>query len=1189
WIGTAHEGLNIFNYENDNFIRYYHDKNNPESISSNFIMEIFEDSKGNIWIGTIGGGLNKYDKVNDEFIHYKHNTNDPYSINNDSIYSIIEDRYKDIWIATDGLGINLYDEKNDRFIFYPIKNEIKNYTNLFLGKQIYEDREGNFWIGTEGNGLYFWNRIKNEFTHFQSKQGNKSINNDVISDFYEDDDYIWISTDGGGINLFNKETKLFSYCNYDFKQANGLSSHAILDMYKDNENNLWIGTYTEGVNIYNPIINQFNYYSEKNDKHGLSHKSVLSLCEDSYGNIWIGTDGGGINIFDPKSNTFKYLKNKDEINSVSGDAITAILEDRNKNMWIGTFKQGLNFYNRKTNQFTHFKHNQKDKNSISGNDIWDIIETKSGKIIIAILGAGIDIYDQETNTFKHYCPDPDNPNSLSNRSVINIYEDSKNNIWICSEEGKGLDVLNLNTDSFKLFIHDEKNSKSISSNDINSIIEDINGNLWIGSRWDGLNLFNRETEEFAHFTVKNGLPDNNIRGLAIDKQGFLWISTIKGISKFDYGNHKFINYTYGEGILNNEFYYNSALTTKNGKIFFGGNNGLISFDPKNMINKVNGPEVIINGITIFNQTGKRNYANSSIKQNIANKKEIKIKPKQNTFIIEFTAFDYLNPSEIKYAYRMDGYDPDELGWIYTDASQRFVTYTNLPGGEYIFKVKAANSDGIWNETGTNLKFIVIPPFIKTIYFYLILIMLFISTIYLFVRYRVNRLENITKTLEKKVKLRTAEIENQKSEIEAQKDEIELQKQALIVQKEKIEKQNILLQEQHEELEKLVQERTKDLEEAKNKAEESDKLKTAFLTNLSHEVRTPMNAIIGFSGLLSDPEITEEQRIEFINHITHNSLSLLHMIDDIIDVSKIDSKTIEISKNECSLNVILVDLFSTYINYKTEIGKNHIDLRLNNPLKNENIKPYTDAYRLRQIFSHLLNNAFKYTDEGYIEFGVKQDDNKLIFFVKDTGIGIPEDKKTLIFDRFTKFDEDTSRQFRGTGIGLTLSKKLSNLLGGDLWVETEQNVGSVFYFSLPYIPKKETKEIFSVDWSKKTILVAEDEQENFILLQNILNKTNANILLAKNGEEALQLVKDKKNIDIILMDLRMPVMDGIESAKEIKKINKNIPIIGITAYTYSIDKEKLLDSGFSEIVTKPLKSNQFISFLMNYLNDNEKSK
>lgn len=1177
WAGAHQGGINKYNYQKDNFTRLYYKPDELTSLGKCYIKSIFQDSNGNLWIGTLEDGVFKYNTENGKFSWFSHIPGDESSLNNNDVFSIIEDRYGDIWFGTNGKGISKYDAKNNSFVQYKIPGENKLDKAITFGKTLFEDSEGNFWIGTEGKGIYHWNRLNDNFTHYF--ENDNSLTNNTITCFYENGDQIWIGTDGGGLNSYDKNTGKFSYCKRNYFFPERLSSDAVLSIFKDKHNSIWIGTFGGGINIHHPNNMKYQFYSEKGGHPGgLSHSSVISIFEDSKGYIWVGTDGGGLNKFDPINHTFEsYTHNKNK-NSISSNVITAIFEDSKKNLWIGTYMQGLNLFDRKNNRFINFRHDINNPNSISHNNIWCIYETSEGKLLIGTFGAGIDIFDYTTKSFQNFRNIPSDKTSLSHDNIIIIYEGRDKNIWIGTGTG-GVNLFDIEKGTFKRYMHDPENPESISYNDIYDIYEDNNGNLWIATN-HGLNLFNKITERFKSFTVEEGLPSNTIQNIIDDGQGYLWLSTGNGISKFEIASQKFTNFTGGNGIENNNFNYSASIMDRRGRIYFGGINGLIVFKPEELVSNQEIPEVVINKLVIFNKTAIPGKPGSPLVKPIYNTDEIKLKRKQNSFTLEFVAMNFINPMKNEYAYKLEGYDKE---WIYTDASRRFATYSNLPGGSYYFKVKASNNDGIWNETGRTLKIIIIPPFYKTYIFYILVILIIALCVYLIVKSKVKQLERMNVLLDQKVKMRTVEIDNQKSEIEAQRDEIELQKQVLIDQKQKIEDQNKKLLKQREELENEVQERTKDLETAKLKAEESDNLKTAFLTNLSHEIRTPMNAIIGFSSLLADTEVTDEQRNEFINHINHNSITLLHMIDDIIDVSKIESNTIEINKNECSLNVILIDLYSTYINYKSEIGKAHIDFRLSNPFKNENIKLLTDSYRFRQIYANLLNNAFKYTNEGYIEFGVKKDGDRYVYFVKDTGIGIPEDKKAIIFDRFTKADDDTSHVFRGTGVGLTLSRKLASLLGGYLWVETEQQVGSTFYFTIPHIiEKSERAESLDMDWSDKTIIVAEDEDENYLLFLNILNKTNAQIYRAINGQEVIDLYQKNKNVDAIVMDLRMPVMDGFDAIEKIRKIDEKIPVIAVTAYAFSVDRENILNLGFNDLILKPLKSNIFISTLMKYL-------
>ncbi len=386
--------------------------------------------------------------------------------------------------------------------------------------------------------------------------------------------------------------------------------------------------------------------------------------------------------------------------------------------------------------------------------------------------------------------------------------------------------------------------------------------------------------------------------------------------------------------------------------------------------------------------------------------------------------------------------------------------------------------------------------------------------------------------------------------------------------------------------KDITKRKQDEEElklAKEKAEESDRLKTAFLANMSHEIRTPMNAILGFSELLSMADLSKEERDEFITLIQTNSNALLTLINDIIDIAKIEAGQLKIAKKEFSVNKLLDDIHKTYIEIKSNQGKQHIELNLIPPDTDDEIIIFSDQSRINQVICNLVGNAIKYTEEGKIEFGFKiVNENKqdyFTFYIKDTGIGIPLNKQQVIFDRFRQGDDSHTREYGGTGLGLAISKNIAKLLKGDITVESEEDVGSVFYFKIPIKlstklkTEQKTKSTISdkLDLSGKTILIAEDVESNFQLLETYLLKTNAKILWAQNGQEAIDFCKNNNDIDLILMDMQMPVLNGYEATKEIKKFRPELPIIAETAFALAGDKEKIIEAGCDDYVSKPIKA------------------
>ena len=386
---------------------------------------------------------------------------------------------------------------------------------------------------------------------------------------------------------------------------------------------------------------------------------------------------------------------------------------------------------------------------------------------------------------------------------------------------------------------------------------------------------------------------------------------------------------------------------------------------------------------------------------------------------------------------------------------------------------------------------------------------------------------------------------------------------------------------------------KNLLEAKMKAEESDKLKSAFLANMSHEIRTPMNAILGFTELLTMPDssISSEEKQNYIKLIHNSGNNLVQLIDDIIDISKIEASQLKIIPKPCDINQTLTDIYESYIEIKKQKGKENIDLSFNLAEPKQNVITLTDPLRLTQIISNLIDNALKFTDEGFINFGYEtQKSDTLLFYVKDSGIGMDEKKKELVFERFRKIEDNKTKLYRGAGLGLTICKSLIKLLGGEIWVESYLGSGSSFYFTIPYkkIKKKQKKKENSTNnttykWVNKTILIAEDEPNNYYYIEEVLKKTKAKLIIATNGKEAVRLFKKHQNIDLIIMDIKMPEMDGFEATKQIKALNKDIPIISQSAYAMPVEIEKGYLLGINDYITKPVNPKKLLSILNKYLN------
>lgn len=1180
WFGTRGGGLN--KYDGYNFTVYKNAPNDSTSLSNNEVISLFEDSKGRLWVGTRKGGLNLFNPISETFSHFNTSSKTG-SISGNTINVIYEDSRENLWVGTNA-GLDLL--KGNQFI----SEAIPDIENRHISS-IDEDKYGNLYI-SDKHGLFIHNIknnttrfIKNTSTYTEAIQSNYSV--PVLVD---SKDNKWIGS-WDGLKLLQANNTFVAF--ETLLQSQLGTKTEVRQIFEDSKGYIWVGTRT-GLYRYNPKNNTLRLFQKnENNPLSLSHNSIYSIYEDNTGIIWIGTWGGGVNILTDKLLKFEHYHHQSfNPNSLSNNVVSAFEEDNN-GIWIGTELGGLNFLKNGTKQFIHYQHKENNPNSLNSNHIKALFHDSKGRLWVGTFAGGLNLLDKNTktftqfipqekifsiiedidgtlwigslhglyrfnyelNTWKHYTHSPLDNTSLSHNFITCLLLDSDNTIWIGTKEA-GLMKYNVKADNFIRYNYTKKDSLSLPSNYIISIIENKNKELIIGTN-NGLCKYDKNNNNnFKKIPVK-GIPDRNINGILCDNESNYWLSTYGGITKLA-PDGSVINYDVNDGLQSKEFNRSAYFKSKSGKFYFGGINGFNAFIPDTIPTNQEVPKIIITDFKISNKSVKPYDKDAPLTKPIYETKKIVLHYNQTDFSFNYVAVNYYDPENNQYMYMLEGYNDS---WIFA-GNNRVATYTNLDAGEYTFRVKAANSDGVWNEIGASIEIVVTPPFWKTWWFISSCILLIVA-IYL---YRIRSIRQHNIILEQTIEERTHEIKEKNEEITAQNEELENHRNNLA---------------------QLVEDRTQKLKKALKKAKESDELKSAFLANMSHEIRTPMNAISGFSSLLNETDLSIKERAEYVDIIQANTDTLIRIIDEIIDLSLIESDQLKLTDDSFELNTMIDHLYSFYY---LNNSRPNLKIKVNNELQHKNLVLHSDSIRIKQIITNLLDNARKFTDEGYIELGAKTDNELLIIYVKDSGRGIPQSELQHIFMQFTKVEEGDFSWKQGMGIGLAISKKIAKALGANLTVESTEGVGSTFSFCMPIskIISEDEMQIPEIEepthnnWKDKTILIAEDVQANFLYLQKVLKNTQTNIIWAKTGKEALDIVISNSNIDLILMDIKMPVMNGYEAAQKIKAYDPTLTIVAQTAYSRPEERAKFQNENFDEYLSKPINRLNLIKILEKYL-------
>jgi len=1178
WFGTWFGTAGVCKYDGTSFTHF----TQKEGLSNNFITSILEDRNGNLWFGTFGGGLSMYN--GESFTHFTEKE----GLSNNKVGPIMEDSHGNLWIGTSGRGVSMYNGKS--FTHFTKKEGLSN--NFVLS--ILEDRNGNLWFGTRGSGVSMYNGTS--FTHFTKNEGLSS--NYVYSILEDRHDNLWFGT-YGGVSMYNGKslpTRQASFTH--FTEKDGLSNNIVRSILEDSHGNLWFGTWGGGVSMYNGT--SFTHFTEK---EGLSSNYIRSILEDSYGNFWFATDLGGVSIYNGES--FIHFTEKDNHvislledrncnlwfganNGVSmyndtsftyftekecfGRSALSILEDRNGNLWFG-YTDGVRMYNGES--VTHFT----EKEGFVNNYIMSILEDRQGNLWFATWGDGVCMYNGNTvpagqASFIHFTE----KEGLSNNIVLSILEDRYGNLWF-GTLGGGVCMYNGNTvpagqASFTHFT--EKEGMSINS--IGPIMEDSHGNLWFGTLGRGVSMYNGKN--FTHFTEKEGLIFNYVSSILEDRENNIWLGTDRGLNRLVFGPESvsgsmnslsasgmkedsvkstFYNpviHTYSEqdGLVDMVFQFNTVLLDCKNRIWWGTFKGLTMLDMNSFKIPVKPPATMqLNQIEINGQFADFRHLKESAHKGLEFNGvasfynyplNLELPYNCNHLSFYFSAIDWAAPHKLSYQYMLEGFDKE---WGQLTGENKAI-YRKIPPGSYTFKVRAIGVANIWSDT-MEYSFIVHPPWYRTFLAWFIYGLLLLALIFSFIRWRTWQLRRDKEQLEKQVKDRTHKIEERDFHIL-----------------------------------------------------EMDRMKTRFFANISHEFRTPLTLILSpLEELIINNSLGGKVR-ERLNAIRRNGLRLLDLVNQLLDLSKLDSGKLKLELAEADMIKTLRLTFSSFISLADKKRIQYIF-----KLPDGELITYFDRSKLETIMNNLLSNAFKYTPEdGEIECNVQirqagkeVKKNTIEISVKDSGPGIAKNKLELIFDRFYQADEQHRIEGGGTGIGLSLTKELVHLIHGQINVRSKPGEGSCFKLSIPLGKdhlKKSEYVIVETDTSTerrlpgKTLLeekfddVSDDKpitgkkdtrvlivEDNYELRSYLIEQLQSEYMLeeATNGEEGLK--EAIKSIpDLIISDIMMPKMDGIEFCRRIKTNERtsHIPVILLTAKADTQSRIEGLETGADDYIIKP---------------------
>lgn len=1169
WVGTI-KGLQ--RHDGNVFSQPFPQGKTKEILSNGIIKCLLEDRQGRIWVGTQGQGLVCLDKNKDTSRLFRKESPVAHRLTHNEILSLTEDSEGRIWIGTED-GLNVYLPKEDQMQSLSAHPGKPGALQAPAVLSILIDPSRNLWIGTWDGGLHRASLPNAPFSlqnlHFTTYQHDPSQpgsipGNRVWSLHLDDEQRLWMAIYQAGVAMTiadSSQDRNFMVVKDEQVHGQGITDNAVFDVYVDEKDRLWVGS-TYGITVSTPLpkghdritlekwkSEQWNHLYRDNGLGGLRSNKIRQFNTDSSGNLWIATQDG-ITVFFPKGNLFDNHALRSDTDYFG--EVTDLVESPHNTLWIGT-TAGLFEYDPVARNiltrllpeiFVSALHIDEQDRLWIGNDRG--IELWSGDRLQTVLAQpgmsaqcirtgpderlwiasrdGLAVMDKVSGAAPTWL---DQREGLTDPRMYNLLWDQHLTCWVATESMGLLEVrLHPSGWDWKQHLLYPDDVRSLNNKNFRTLAL-LDEQLWVGST-QGLKIFHIGTRKFESIPQAQELPSLEITSLVRSLDGSMWVQSSPKIAQWEPSTKTFIVWGQSQGLANLHYHPNTMIQLRNGKWVVGGENGISILNPENLPPYDAAPKVMITALTLFNQTVLPNQipphgTNPILSQPINLTDRIELNYQQQVFSLSFSTMQYRRDNLRLMQYRLEGIEKE---WNQVSA-RREAIYTNLDAGTYTFQVRAANERGEWGEI-TELIIVVHPPIWLTVWFRVLVLLVTIGLIVGSIYWHTSRAQERENQLKQEVQQRTCELELS-----------------------------------------TIRER-----EARLQAEEAGQVKANFLSTMSHEIRTPLNAVIGTTHILlqDDPRPDQEDSLHMLQFSAKNLLSL---INDILDFSKIEAGKLDLEHIPFNFRQLIRDVCHTLHVKADEQGIN-LDWSFEKGMQEWYLG---DQTRLSQILLNLIGNAIKFTKVGSVTVRAIPSGDAIRVEVSDTGIGIPIDRQEAIFEEFSQSNSSITRQFGGTGLGLAITSKLLHLMNSHVQLRSEPGVGSTFFFDL-HLSKASTSEIeqpYGLSWQLPTtldgvrILVAEDNLVNQRVIQKIMARWGVICQVVPDGKSAVD-VATKEPFDLILMDLHMPIMDGIQATHELLGRGIRIPVIGLSAATLPEEVTNMRKAGMIDVIPKPFDPN-----------------